>query len=143
MQRAMHIFLSGLLPGLLLVACGTPRTRIETGQKGRIIALTDSILTTGGTDTVRFGHLHPGEIGVQQLWLANETSHPVALLYYRSSCGCTTLEYDAEPLKPGETGILTLSFNTRGEWGWQLRTVDLQLSGAQRPLRLYVEARVE
>ena len=139
MRRAAIILLSGLL----LAACGAPRTRIETGQKGRIIALTDSILTTGGTDTIRFGHLHPGEIGVQQLRLVNDTSHPVAIISYRRSCGCTTLEYGAEPLKPGETGILALSFDTRGEWGWQFRTVDLQLSEAQKPRRLYVEARVE
>lgn len=137
MGRALIILLAGMLP----IACGAPHT--QTGQKGRIIALTDSLLAAGGTDTVRFGHLHPGEIGVQQLLLANHTAHPVVVTSYGRSCGCTTLEYDAAPLRPGESGRVTLYFDSRGQWGWQLRTVDLRLSGAQRPLRLFVEAQVE
>ena len=46
----------------LAVGCGTSPRAVE--RKGRIISLTDSILTTGGTDTVRFGRLGSGEIAV-------------------------------------------------------------------------------
>ncbi|MFQ8594943.1 MAG: hypothetical protein ACLSAM_03350 [Alistipes onderdonkii] len=55
-----------MLRGVLLLAlavttaaCGTRQARTgETGRKGRIIAVTDTILDTGGTDTVRFGRMH-------------------------------------------------------------------------------------
>ena len=58
-----------MLRGVLLLAlavttaaCGTRQARTgETGRKGRIIAVTDTILDTGGTDTVRFGRMHSGE----------------------------------------------------------------------------------
>ena len=50
----------------LAVGCGTSPRAVE--RKGRIISLTDSILTTGGTDTVRFGRLGSGEIAVLRLW---------------------------------------------------------------------------
>ena len=46
----------------LAAGCGTSPRAVE--RKGRIISLTDSILTTGGTDTVRFGRLGSGEIAV-------------------------------------------------------------------------------
>ena len=59
----------------LAAGCGTSPRAVE--RKGRIISLTDSILTTGGTDTVRFGRLHSGKIAQLRLWLANETSGPV------------------------------------------------------------------
>ena len=73
MFRALAI----LVPALLTAACGTrPQT---TERKGRIIALTDSILTAGGTDTVRFGRLGSGEIAQLRIWLANDASHPVAV----------------------------------------------------------------
>ena len=57
-----------MLRGVLLLAlavttaaCGTRQARTgETGRKGRIIAVTDTILDTGGTDTVRFGRMHSG-----------------------------------------------------------------------------------
>ena len=42
----------------LAADCGTSPRAVE--RKGRIISLTDSILTTGGTDTVRFGRLGSG-----------------------------------------------------------------------------------
>lgn len=36
-----------------------------------------------------------------------------------------------------------MSFDSRGTRGWQLKTLDVTLAGAQRPLRLYAEAEVE
>lgn len=125
----------------LVASCGSqPATR---ERKGRIITLTDEILAAGGTDTVRFGRMRSGEIAVLRLWLANEASKPVAVVSYDRSCGCTTLEFDTQPITPGDARQVTLSFDSRGEKGWQLRTLDVRMAGAARPLRLFVEADVE
>ena len=137
MFRALAI----LVPALLTAACGTrPQT---TERKGRIIALTDSILTAGGTDTVRFGRLGSGEIAQLRIWLANDASRPVAVASYRRSCGCTTLEFDAQPIAPGDARQVTLTFDSRGERGWQLKALDITLAGGQRPLRLFVESDIK
>ena len=125
----------------LAADCGTSPRAVE--RKGRIISLTDSILTTGGTDTVRFGRLHSGEIAQLRLWLANETSGPVVIAKYGRSCGCTTLEYDNQPINAGDAQQVTLTFDARGEWGWQLKTLDVSFAGACSPLRLFIEAEVE
>jgi hypothetical protein len=125
----------------LAAGCGTSPRAVE--RKGRIISLTDSILTTGGTDTVRFGRLHSGEIAQLRLWLANETSGPVVIAKYGRSCGCTTLEYDNQPINAGDAQQVTLTFDARGEWGWQLKTLDVSFAGARSPLRLFIEAEVE
>ena len=79
-----------MLRGVLLLAlavttaaCGTRQARTgETGRKGRIIAVTDTILDTGGTDTVRFGRMHSGEVAVLRLWIENRgiearSHHPI------------------------------------------------------------------
>ena len=89
-----------LLLAASLAACGA--RQVKTERKGRIITLTDKILDTGGTDTVRFGRLHSGEIAQLRLWLANETSGPVVIAKYGRSCGCTTLEYDNQPINAGD-----------------------------------------
>lgn len=117
-----------------------PLTEIE---KGRIIRLTDRTMETGGSDTVRFGHLRSGEIAVLQLWIANCTARPIVLADYRRSCGCTTLEFDNQPVRPGEAQSVSLAFDSRGERGWQLKTLDLLPAGARHPFRLFVEADVE
>ena len=130
-----------LVLAALAAGCGTRPRAVE--RKGRIISLTDSILTTGGTDTVRFGRLGSGEIAVLRLWLANDANRPVAVASYRRSCGCTTLEFDSQPIAPGDAQQVTLTFDSRGEWGWQLKTLDIALAGGAKPLRLLVEADVE
>ena len=66
-----------LLLTAALAACGA--RQVKTERKGRIITLTDTILDTGCTDTVRFGRLHSGEIAPLRLWLANETNGPVLI----------------------------------------------------------------
>ena len=130
-----------LLLTAALAACGA--RQVKTDRKGRIITLTDTILDTGGTDTVRFGRLGSGEIAVLRLWLANDASRPVAVASYRRSCGCTTLEFDAQPIAPGDARQVTLTFDSRGERGWQLKALDITLAGGQRPLRLFVEADIK
>ena len=112
----------------------------RTGPK---ITLTDTLLDKGGSDTVRFGRLHSGEIAEQRVWLVNDASRAVAVASYGRSCGCTTLEFDREPVAPGAARRLRLRFDSRGEHGWQLKTVDLHLTGAAHPLRIFVEAEIE
>ena len=130
-----------LLLAASLAACGA--RQVKTERKGRIITLTDKILDTGGTDTVRFGRLGSGEIAQLRIWLANDASRPVAVASYRRSCGCTSLEFDSQPIAPGDARQVTLTFDSRGEWGWQLKTLDISLAGAQQPLRLLVEADIK
>lgn len=130
-----------LLLAATLAACGSRQAATE--RKGRVITLADTFPVTGGTDTVRFGHLHPGEVAVLRLWIANEGAKPVAITGYDRSCGCTALEYDAQPITPGAAQQVALSFDTRGERGWQLKTLDITFAGARKPLRLLIEAEVE
>ena len=65
----------------LLVQCGT-RQKPAIERKGRIITITDTILDTGGTDTVRFGHMRSGEIAVMRFWVANAAVRPTAITSY-------------------------------------------------------------
>ena len=130
-----------LLLAASLAACGA--RQVKTERKGRIITLTDKILDTGGTDTVRFGRMHSGEVAVLRLWIENRASKPVAITRYDRNCGCTTLGYDAQPITPGDAQQVSLTFDARGEWGWQLKTLDIAFAGGRKPLRLFIEAEVE
>ena len=99
-----------LLRGMLLtavvagLAACKPRTAArQLPPAGRIIALTDSVLRNGGSDTIRFGHLGSGEIALSRLRIENRTEKPVVVTSYRTSCGCTSLEFDKQPVPPGGT----------------------------------------
>lgn len=129
------------------VACGgrraaSPDDGVPPGG-AHVVAVTDSLLAAGGCDTVRFGRLRPGEIAVKRLWVENRTAHPLLLVSYTRSCGCTTLDYSAEPIAPAVARPLSLTFDSRGERGWQLKLLELRFAGAGRNLRLVVEADVD
>ena len=112
-------------------------------HKGRIITLTDSLLASGGTDTLRFGHLGSGEIAVLPFRIENASSKPLVILSTQRSCGCISLDHDAQPLAPGAVRTMKMTFDSRGEYGWQLKRMDLLFAGARKPLRIFVEADVE
>lgn len=134
--------LGAILAFAVLLAACTSRQQ-PTTHKGRIISVTDFSLSTGGTDTVRFGHMRSGEIVQQRLRLANNTDHPLVITSYDRTCGCVTLDFNNQPIKPGEEQLLTLSFDSRGERGWQLKTIGIRFAAIQQPLRIYIEADVE
>ncbi len=143
----MRRFPIGLLCAVVL--CGSIATGCRNRRsapvehKGQTISLTDSLRDTGGSDTVRFGRLHSGEIALRRLWMHNTTDRPLLIETYERSCGCTTLEYDRKPIAPGEFSAVNLRFDSRGERGWQLRTIGIRFAGVDEPLRIVVEAEVE
>lgn len=111
--------------------------------RGRIIAVSDSVLMHGSTDTLRFGRLGSGEIAVLRFQLENASAKPLVILSTQRSCGCISLDHDAQPIAPGQARTLEMTFDSRGEYGWQLKRMDLILSGARKPLRIFVEADIE
>ena len=68
---------------------------------------------------------------------------PVVVTSYRTSCGCTSLEFDKQPVPPGGTLPVEITFDSRGEHGWQLKSVELLIAGAPRTFRLLVEADID
>lgn len=128
----------------LAAACGTPSKQPASDHPaGRIITLSSAILDTGGKDTVRFGRMKSGETAVKYLVLHNVTGRPLTIASYGRTCGCTTLDYENQPLAPGEKRPMTLVFDSRGERGWQFKMLEISFAGCRRPLKLYVEAEVE
>ena len=128
---------------LLFVACGGQSQPKETTPYGQKLLLSDSIVGLGGSDTIRFGRMHEGEIAEKPLQLVNEGTTPLVIRTVERTCGCTTLEYENQPIMPGESRQVVLRFDARGEWGWQLKLLRLFLNDGTEPLRLYVEADIE
>lgn len=139
--------LRSLLPtavlAVILTAGGCRTHRSEVSHTGKSIVVTDASLDTGGSDTLRFGHLRQGETARQRVWLHNASSRNLAVVSHRVSCGCTTPEYGNQPFTPSNDLQLTVSFDTRGLYGWQMKLLELRFAGGGAPLKIYLEAEVE
>ncbi|WP_300108731.1 DUF1573 domain-containing protein [uncultured Alistipes sp.] len=132
-------YLTLILAGLLIVGC---QSRESTVFSGQTIEISDTTLTAGCSDTVRFGRLHSGELGVKHLHLRNASSQTLVITRHEVSCQCVRPEFERKPIKPGEEIPFDLRFDSRGEYGWQMKLLKLYNSESSAPLKIYVEADV-
>ena len=129
---------------LAFAACGQ-RTGTTTHHAAgsQVITVTEEMLREGGSDTVRFGNLASGEVAVKRLTLKNATATPIVIVNHDTGCDCTSLDYDHKPIMADGETELTCTYNSTGTHGWQFKLVKVYLSGADTPLRIFVEADVK
>lgn len=71
------------------------------------------------------------DLGPTDAWVAtsfsfvNSGSEPVRVLAVAPSCGCTTVQFPAEPVAPGERGRIDLVYAREERAGERLVTVDV------------------
>ncbi|MGL5938755.1 MAG: DUF1573 domain-containing protein [Phocaeicola sp.] len=57
-----------------------------------------------------------------------------------ASCGCTVPQYPKEPIKPGESGEIKVTYNGAGKFpGKFKKSITIRTNGKTEMVRLYVE----
>lgn len=57
-----------------------------------------------------------------------------------ASCGCTVAEYTQEPVLPGKTGTVKVSYNGKGRYPGKIdKSVTLRTNGKTEMLRLFIK----
>lgn len=70
----------------------------------------------------------------------NAGDKPLVINQAVASCGCTIPQYTKTPVKPGEKGTLTVTYNGRGRFpGHFKKTITVRTNGDPAMLRLYIE----
>ena len=70
----------------------------------------------------------------------NVGKSPVIIHQASASCGCTVPEYTLEPIMPGCTGKITVTYNGKGKRpGVFRKSITIHNNGKQTPIRLYIE----
>ena len=59
-----------------------------------------------------YSRVEQGGNGVTEFKYKNTGKVPLMLSKVRSSCGCTVPSWSKEPLMPGQTGTITVKYNT-------------------------------
>lgn len=70
-----------------------------------------------------FGNMIEGEQVSFGFKFKNSGKADMLISNVRSSCGCTVPSFPQKPLKPGEEGVISVSFDSRGRRGVQVKTV--------------------
>lgn len=61
----------------------------------------------------------------------NVADEPVAVLSVSASCGCTQPEYPVKPLKPGEKGVIKVTFIPDGQTGNIIKDIKVRYQRAK------------
>ncbi len=69
--------------------------------------------------------------------IKNTGSHPLVISHVSVSCGCTSVEWEKQPVKPGMAGKITLRMKPE-EKGYFNKTVDVFCNVENAPLKLKI-----
>ncbi len=110
---------------LFLASCKPPKggrekTDIETSEK------------PAGKTEIQFEEefhdfetLVSGEIVVAIFVFTNSGEHNLLINNIESDCGCVSVHFSKEPVKPGESGIIEIEFDSSGLFGKQFKSIEI------------------
>ena len=90
-----------------------------------------------------FGKIHEEDGRVSVVFsFKNEGMAPLVLSNVRASCGCTTPTWTKEPVEPGQTGSITVTYNPNGRPGRFQKTVTITSNATEATKRVYIKGEV-
>ena len=77
-----------------------------------------------------FGTLTEGDKVTRKFPFKNTGNEPLILVKINTTCGCTASDWPRDPIEPGESGEVTVTFNSSGKFGSQNKQITV-LSNAR------------
>lgn len=121
---------------ILYVGCGSqPTTTLsdasntsgvaaETAGQDVIISFPlDS--TTTLRDTIRMGRIAQGDVIEGNFTIANKSAKPLVIIEIITGCGCTTADYDPQPIAPQGQRQVKYRFDSKSRQGHQFKSIEV------------------
>lgn len=90
-----------------------------------------------------FGKLSRGESISYSFKFTNTGDADLLISDCDATCGCTVADYPKNPIKPGEVGYITVTFNSAGKYGQEEQMVDVMANTQPSKSQLIIRAMVE
>ena len=89
-----------------------------------------------------FGTIHQGESVSHEFSFTNMGKTALIITGAVGSCGCTVPEYPHDPIQPGKSGIMKVTFNSAGKQGHQEKSVTISTNTVRGTHMLYIKGEV-
>lgn len=89
-----------------------------------------------------FGDINEGEKAETIFKFTNTGTEDLLITKAKGSCGCTAPEYPKNPIKPGESGEITVRFNSNGRPGKNNKSVSMEVNTKQGYETINIKANV-
>jgi hypothetical protein len=135
-----------ILVAVLAVACGGGHKRPArtAGGNGAVFDISARLLEAGRDTSIFIGKMREGEVIRYDGWLRNTGTEPLVITSVDTSCGCTSVEYEKQPIEPDARGRLSFRFDSRGQMtGRQVKSIEIHTSAGPNPYTIMVNAEIE
>ncbi len=103
--------------GLSTDVVNNTKSAVKTGEKGTAPSMHFE-------ETVHdFGDMIQGERVVYGFKFTNVGGSDLVITRVSTSCGCTVGQYPKEPIAPGESGVIEVTFNSANRKGFQNKSI--------------------
>jgi hypothetical protein len=93
-------------------------------------------------ETYEFGTLPEGPQATHVFKVKNTGKEPLILNTVKASCGCTTPAWPKEPILPGTTGEITVTYNTQGRVGPFTKSITITSNATEPTKVIYIKGEV-
>ncbi|MBR6091873.1 MAG: DUF1573 domain-containing protein [Bacteroidales bacterium] len=124
----MKKILLPLLLAVMLVSCGSDDNKINTGLVNNPASATESSNTKEPKIEFAvmehdFGKIIQGEQMSFTYKFKNTGNAPLIISAVEKTCGCTDTKFPREPIKPGEEGSISITYDSKGHKGFQNKRI--------------------
>ncbi|PWK77906.1 uncharacterized protein DUF1573 [Mucilaginibacter oryzae] len=118
------LFLSLVAAGMLLAACngtgsGSKADSSATAQADSSAKAANAPVVKFEKESHDFGKITEGDTTHYDFKFTNTGKSPLIITNARATCGCTTPTWPKSPVKPGESAVIGVTFNSAGKSGLQ------------------------
>lgn len=93
-------------------------------------------------DSFDFGSIEKGKPVSHEFSFKNTTKQTILITNVKASCGCTATNYTKTPIKPGETGTVTATYNAANPGNFT-KTVTVTTNDSEVNKILTIKGKVE
>jgi hypothetical protein len=147
-----------VIAALFFAACNSNKPATVADDSKLSTALVSNPASANGTDAAaaamkpviafkdtlhEFGLLHENETVSYNFDFTNTGKSPLIISSANGSCGCTVPDYPRDPIAPGKSATIKVTFNSAGKRGHQDKTVFVYSNALRATHMLYIKAEVK
>ena len=119
-----NLFLALMAASMLMVACNSNGSNVADNGSTTATAA-DAPMMKFEKETHDFGKIKAGDKVTYEFKFTNTGKSPLIVKDAIASCGCTKPEWPTTPIKPGENGVIKVTFNSVGKMGLQDKQITI------------------
>lgn len=94
------------------------------------------------SDTVSFGTISAGTVVEREFTFTNTGKTPLIITDATATCGCTKPVFPKEPIAPGKSAVIKVTFNSTGKMGAQDKIITITSNNASGTVQVHLKGTV-